>query len=149
MGQSLCPSKTVKNLGVIMDPYLSWEPHITNITNRCFGILIGLMHIRHIIPPHLLPMLVYTLVLSHLRYCIPVYGSANKTNLSKLQKVLNFAARVISGRKKFEHISDVIRELGCMNVSEMISYFDLCTMHAILSHGKPDTLRSWLTYKLQ
>ena len=38
MGQSLPSSQTVKNLGVIMDPELSWNSHITHITNRCFGL---------------------------------------------------------------------------------------------------------------
>ena len=80
MGQILSPSNSVKNLGVIMDPNLSWEAHIDHIINRCFGILIGLMHIRHFIPLNVLPRVVDALVLSHVRYCAPVYGSANRTN---------------------------------------------------------------------
>ena len=149
MGQSLSLSQTEKNLGVIMDPGLTWDSHITHITNRCFGLLIGLMHIRHIVPPHLLPKIVNALVLSHVRYCVSVYGSANRTHILKLQKVYNFAARVISGRRKYDHISDVIRRLGWMGVTETISYFDLCLMHSVLTFGKPDVLRSWLTYNFE
>ena len=114
-----------------------------------FWTLIGLMHIKHVIPHHLLPKIVDALVLSHVRYCVPVYGSANRTHVSKLQKVFNFAARVISGRRKYDHISDVISELGWMNVSEMVTYFDLCLMHAVLTFGKPDMLRSWLTFNYE
>lgn len=50
MGQVRALSTTVKNLGVVIDPELSWEAHISSIINRYFGILIGLMHIRQFIP---------------------------------------------------------------------------------------------------
>ena len=132
-----------------MDPELSWEPHIDNIIKRCFGILIGLTHIKHIIPLHILPRVVDALVLSHVRYCAAVYGSANRTNLARLQTVLNFSARVISGRRKYDHISDVLDGLAWLRAPDMISYFDLTLIHGILSFGKPDTLRSWLTYNYE
>ena len=146
MGQSIPFSKTVKNLGVIMDPELSWEPHIDTVIKRCFGILIGLIHIRHVIPLNILPRIVDALVLSHVRYCAAVYGSASRSNVAKLQKVLNFSARVISGRRKYDHVSDVISALGWLRVPEMISFFELSLMHGILTFGKPDLLRSWFTF---
>ena len=77
MGQSIPFSKTVKNPGVIMDPELSWEPHIDTVIKHCFGILIGLIHIRHIIPLNILPRIVDALVLSHVRYCV-VMSIGNK-----------------------------------------------------------------------
>ena len=45
-----------------MDPELSWGPHIDAVIKRCFGILIGLIHIRHIIPLNILPRIVDALV---------------------------------------------------------------------------------------
>ena len=149
MGETLHFSTSVKNLGVIMDQELSWDAHISAITKRCFGILIGLIHIRHIIPPSVLPKLVDALVMSHVRYCSPVYGSASRTNLAKIQKIINFAARVVSGRRKYDHVSDVIRELGWLRATDMVSYFDVCLMHNILSCGKPPQLRSWLSYNYE
>lgn len=146
MGQVLALSRTVKNLGVVMDPELTWEAHINTIINRCFGILIGLMHIRHIVPHSILPRLVDSLVLSHVRYCAPVYGSANRTTIARLQKVFNFSARVISGRRKFDHVSDVLDELAWLRVPEFIAHVDMSLMHGILKSGKPDVLRSCMSY---
>ena len=146
MGQVLALSRTVKNLGVVMDPELTWEAHINTIINRCFGILIGLMHIRHIIPHSVLPRLVDSLVFSHIRYCAPVFGSANRTAIARLQKVFNFSARVISGRRKFEHISDVLEELAWLPAADFIAHADLSLIHSILTSGKPHLLRSYLSY---
>ena len=86
------------------------------------------------------------LVLSHVRYCAAVYGGANRTNLARLQTVLNFSASVISGRRKYDHMYDVIDGLAWLRALDMISYFNLTMIRGILSFGKPDTLRSWLTY---
>ena len=146
LGQTLPLSASVTNLGLVMDPALSWHLHISAITKRCFGILIGLMHIRHMVPSHILPKLVDTLVISHVRYCMPVYGSANRTGLARIQRILNFAARVVSGRRRFDHVSDVVSELGWLRAGDMVSYFDVCLLHSILTGGKPDVLRSWLVF---
>ena len=96
VGELLPLSKTVKDLGVSKDSELSWEPQIDKIIKRCSGILIGLSHIKHIIPLHILPRIVDAWVLSYVRYCAAVLGSANRTNLARLQTVLNFSARLIS-----------------------------------------------------
>ena len=58
----------------------------------------------------------------------------------------NFSARVISGRRKYDHVSDVISALAWLRVPEMISFFELSLMHGILTFGKPDLLRSWFTF---
>ena len=86
------PIENGKNkLGVIMDPELSWNSYVTHITNRCFGIIIALMHIKHINSTHMLPEIVnYLRAISRIRYCeptLPAYVSANRTHVSKLTYV--------------------------------------------------------------
>ena len=146
MGQTLTPTNAAKNLGVVMDSELSWEPHINSTIKRCFGILIGLMHIRHIIPSNVLPKIIDALVFSHLRYAASVYGSASRSQIVKLQKVINFSAKVVSGRRKYDHVSDVISDLSWLRAQDIVKYFDLSLIHGIISYGKPDVLRSWIRH---
>ena len=102
IGATLKPVTQVKNLRLIMDSNLTYEPHIDSVIKRCNGILIGLLYARHVLPRELL--LVSALALSHLRYCCTIYGnSSSATSMKRLQKVINFGARVVSGRRKFEH----------------------------------------------
>ena len=86
--------------------------HVSSLTRKCYGILIGLAHLRHIIPRELLLQLVDALVVSHVRYCLAVYGNGTQKNMQRLDKVLNFALRIISGKRKFDHISNIRKELG-------------------------------------
>ena len=88
--------------------------------------------------------IVDALVLSHMRYCIQVYGSANAGQIAKLQKVINFAARVVSGRRKYDHISDCIASLGWLPAQKLVTYSDLCLLHKILMTGQPSSISQYL-----
>ena len=146
VGESLQPVLTAKNLGVIFDDRLSFEPHIDAIVAKCFGILIGLMHAKHLLPISVLPTVVSALVMSHIRYCSQVFGCANKTAVKRLQKVQNFAARIISGRHRSQHVSDVIRSLNWLPVAELMDFNDLCLLHKIIMTGEPAVLRQEVRY---
>ena len=146
MGADVLCSESVKNLGVIMDSKLSWELHAKHVMSRCFGILIGILHARHLLPASVLPRIVDALVISHVRYCIQVFDSCGKSVVQELQKVLNFAARVISGRRKYDHVTDVLNSLGWLTASNLVDYFDLCMMHKILTTSMPTGLFDRLSF---
>ena len=146
MEQQLKCSTTVRNLGVIFDPLLSWEPHLKLVTDQCIGMLVALLHVKHLLPVHILPRIIDCLVFSRLRYCVQVYGSGNKTVIGKLQKVFNFAARVLSGRRKHDHISDILRQLNWLDAHQFIAFFDVCMMHKIIRTGEPEALRSRMSF---
>ena len=135
--RTLQPVSEVKNLCVIFDRHLSWDAHVQEITRKCFGILIGLSHIRHYLPAEILPTIVAALVLSRVRYCLPVYGNGSRQNLNKIQKILNFAARVISGRRKFSRSADVRAALGWLDAEDLVKYHTLALLHKIRMHHTP------------
>ena len=134
----------MRNLGVIFDKHLTWDSHVSALVQKCNGILIGLSHVRHQIPSELLPTVVSALVLSHVRYCLSVYGNGSDKNIQRLQKVLNFALRVVSGRRKFDHISDVREELGWPTARQLYELHSLNFLHKIRCTGEPETLSSQL-----
>ena len=101
---------------------------------------------RPILPQSVLPRIIDALVFSHVRYCAQVYGCANRSNILKLQKVFNFAARVISGRRKYDHLSHVLKQLDWLSAPQFVSFFELCSMHSMVTTGQPHTLRSSLAY---
>ena len=135
-------SPTVRNLGVVFDKHLTWDSHVSALVKKCNGILIGLSHVRHQIPPELLPTVVNALVLSHVRYCLAVYGNGSENNIQRLQKVQNFALRVVSGRRKFDHISDVREDLGWPTARQLYRQHSLSMLHKIIITGEPQALAS-------
>ena len=121
-GATVHESATVKNLGVIMDKHLSYHRHVSHVVSKCTGALLALNHAEHVLPPFTLKPIVTSLVVSTLRYCISVYGTCGATELRRVQKVLNFCARVISGRRKHSHVTDVLRGLKWLSAANLALY---------------------------
>ena len=144
MGTVIPDSRVVKNLGVIMDTHLNFRAHIDHITAKCTGILIGLIHAKHVIPARALPTIVQALVNSVIRYCMSVYGTCTDTQLHRVQKLLNFGARVISGRRKYDHISDVLKDLRWLDAHNLVRYHRLCLVHSVDTTGRPESIADTL-----
>ena len=141
-GETICPVRTARNLGVIFDPCLSWDDHIAHVVRKCFGMLIGLSHIRQHLPPGVIPTIVHGLVLSHVRYCIAVFGNTSDANHRQLQRVINFCARVVAGKRKFDHISDVLSGPDWLTSKQLADYHSLTLAHCAMRRREPESLVS-------
>ena len=133
-------SKTVKNLGVTMDSQLTYQAHVDGMTRKCAGILISLNHARHAIPHTAIQTIVQGLVISILRYGMSVYGTCGQVQMNRVQKLVNFCARVVSGRRRYDHISDVMKNLQWMSANDLTQYHRLCMLHSVLTAKLPRAL---------
>ena len=140
MGSTVTGCPSLKNLGVVFDQQMTFASHVDDVVRRCTGMLVGLSHCRHSLPRQALVTIVEALVVSVIRYCISVYGSCNQTQMARIQRLMNFGARVVSGRRKHEHISDVIRDLGWLSAHNLYRYHSLMLLKRIMLTGYPDTL---------
>ena len=111
LGKQLTPAKSAKDLGVILDPNLTYEDHITKTVSTCMSRLGQINRVKHVLDKDTLTIVVNCLVFSKLFYCSNVWSNTTESNLDKVQKVQNFACRIISGVKKFDHITPVLREM--------------------------------------
>ena len=130
--------KTVKNLGLHMDRHLTYQDHIDDVVRRCTGTLIALSHARHVIPSAVLKGIVQALAMSSVRYCMSVYGSCGVTQLKRIQKIINFCARVVTGRRKYDHVSDAIEQMGWLRADELVEYHTVSAVQRAMSTGSPE-----------
>ena len=99
-------------------------------------------HYKHL-PNDVLKLLIDSLVLSRLSYALPVWGPAiSKQNLHRLQRLHNWAVRIVGGLRKFDHVSGHRVALGWLPVDTLIQYRTLCTMHQ-LHHRTGSTYIVW------
>ena len=78
-------------------------------------------------------MLVHSVVSSRLDYCNSLLINISKSNLYKLQKVQNAAARLVVRRRKHESISYVIRKLHWLRVESRIIFKILLLVHKVVT----------------
>ena len=81
-------------------------------------------------------------VLSHARYCINVFGNCSDKNHRQLQKIINCCARVVTGRRKYDHISDVLNGPDWFTSKQLSNYHSLALAHRTLRCGEPSSLAS-------
>ena len=108
----ISPSDSVKILGVTLDSHLSWDSHVGTVVRRCNMILIGLARLRHKLPKCTRQLLVQALVFPHIRYCLTVWGNCSASLKARVQKLINFGARIVSGLGRRDHVTPVLKELG-------------------------------------
>ena len=137
------PAKHVEVLVVLLDPTLSWEPHISSIVRRTNDILVSLFKIRHHLSPEILKILVQSHVFPHLQYCSSVWGGATNSRLDRLQRTIHFAARLVSGLRKYDHVSPALTALGWLGVREVIAQRDAVNVNRALHvAAAPGALRA-------
>ena len=88
-------------------------------------------------------------VFSKLYYCSTVWSNTSKHNINKLQLVQNFAARVVLGLKKFDHISQAIKSLNWLPVNDRIYLNDAVMMYKCINKLVPDYLIEKFTLRSQ
>ena len=139
-GETVRESPCVKNLGVLFDRHLSWDAHVSDVVRKCVGLLIGLRHLRHFLPQHVILIVVNGLVISRVRYCISVYGNGSAANDTRLLKILNFATRVVTGLKKYDHVSRARGDLNICTPRQMCDMRTVTIAHKACFASEPADL---------
>ncbi len=133
-GDSIHPSTHVKNLGIYMDRYMTFDVHISELI-KVIGTLMHIYRVSLNFEKRTRTIVVQSLVLSIINYCIRIWGTTNATLLSNVQKLQNFAAKVaVGGARKYDHVSPIIKELKWLKIKEK-HVFDSCTTIFTTMHG--------------
>ena len=124
-----------------MDSCLTFHSHIDELIKKVTGTLIFLNRVRDRFQPECRVMAVQALILSILNYCLPIWGSTNKTQLNRVQKLLNFAARIaVGGAKKRDHVSPIFEKLKWLKMKPRFIY----TICVLVFKSKNNILPEWL-----
>ena len=83
-------------------------------------------------------------IFSKLYYCSTVWSGTTQKNIKKLQ-VQNFAARIVTGTRKYDHITPALDKLGWLSVYDSLLYRDAIMMYKIV-HGTSTAKRSYFNH---
>ena len=145
-GTLIKPMECVKNLGVYFDRFMSFETHVEELYKKVMGTLIYLNRVKDSFEAQTRVIVVQSLALSLINYCFVVWGATSKSNLNKIQKLQNFAARVAIGTvRKYEHISPFLEELGWLKIKDKYKYDVCCLMFKIVRNYLPTWLYGFET----
>ena len=144
---SITSAQCVKDLGVLLDEFLTMEDQVKQICKSAYFQLRNIANIRRYLTPTAAKSLVHSMVTSRLDYCNSLLVGLPSTLLNKLQRVQNAAARVITRTSKFEHITPVLRELHWLPIERRIQYKILLYTHKAVHGDSPQYIRDLVQVK--
>ena len=132
---------SVVDLRVVLDSNLSMRDHVSRLCHTSYYQLWQLRVIRRSLTTRACTQLVHALINSRLNYCNSLLSGITDQLLSQLQSVLRASARLVLQRRKFDPISNDIREkLHWLPIQQRIIY-KLCFLVFRCLRGDAPTYR--------
>ena len=139
-GQNLPLSPVITNLGIKMDPHLTFEPHIKNLCKTSFFHLRNIARLRPTLSLPDAERLIHAFISSRLDYCNALLIGAPSKSIQKLQHIQNSAARVLMRVRKYDHITPILHTLHWLPVSR-IEYKVCLLTHQCIHSNAPSYLK--------
>ena len=124
-----------RNLGVLFDSTCSLNDHLSKICKSINYNLYSIGKIWKYLHTPTAEKIINCSITSRLDYCKHLLYCAKGYNRSQLQLCQNNAARMLSLRHKFDHITPVLKDLHWLPVEQRIEYKVLLLTYKAL-HGK-------------
>lgn len=133
-------SDSVKNVGVFLDKNLNLNGHINKIVSQSYKLLKDLKSARSFISIKDTEILVNASITSRLDYCNSLFYKMSKSNLNKLQKVQNAAARLVLNRGRHASASPLLEQLHWLPVKSRCIFKILLLMYKYLNNLAPKNM---------
>ena len=148
MGNAQIPfKKSVKNLGFTLDCHLTMNAHVSNIAQTCYFELRRLASIRRFLTSTATATLVSAFVLSRIYYCNSLLFGSTHDVTSHLQRIQNYAARVILRLPKSSSITIHLKSLHWLPVKVRNTYKIACLCYHCHSSTAPSYVTGMLHRK--
>ena len=82
-------------------------------------------------------------------YCSNVWANTTNKNVRKLQAVQNFACRIVSGAKKYDHVPPLLKSLSWLPVKDQLYYRQAVMAFKCTTSQAPEYLTSQFITRAQ
>ena len=148
IGKAQIPFKqSVKNLGFTLDCYLTMNARVFNIARACCFELRRLASIRRFLTSTATATLVSAFALSRIDYCSSLLFGYTHDVTSHLQRIQNYAARVILHLPKSYSITTYLKSLHWLPVNVRSTYKIACLCYHCHSSTAPSYVTDMLHKK--
>ena len=132
-----------KLLGIYIDERLTLRKHIENVCAKVNKSLFFLSRVKRILPLYCRKQLYFSHVHSHFVYCLSLLSMANKTDISKLEKLQRKALRIVYNVNYRADTRSLFHDICTLPISDLIEREVLKIMHNIYSYKIPKEFASY------
>ena len=138
-------AEKTKFLGVIIDPHLSFQKHISYMKGKIARGIGCLRKSRPFLNEKTLKTLYNAMIFPHFTYCIEVWGNNYSKHLEPLMKLQHWAIHVITGTRKYDHVTPLFNRLKLMTLEKIYPYYVLLLMYKFHKNKLPSPISGMFT----
>ena len=145
--ETIIASKSVKNLGVVMDSIFNMDKHVTSVCQSCYFHLRNIGKIRPYLDSDTAAQIIHSFVTSKLDYCNSLLYNLPENSISRLKKVQNTAVRIITLCHIQNNITPHLKALHWLPIRLRIDFKILLLTFKVLNGMAPKYLCDLLKYR--
>ena len=140
-------TSSVRNLGAWLDKNMSMDAHVGKVCSKAFFGLYKIRQIRKFLSVDATNTLVHPFVTSHVDYCNSLLYGVSQYQLSRLQRVLNAAARITCLLPRYSHITPTLFHLHWLPIASRIKFKIALIVYKALNGYSPSYITDLLHIK--
>jgi len=141
------PCTKVRNLCVIFDNNMTMEDHVNSICKTSYFYIRLLGKLRKFLDKETGAMITHAFVTSRLDYCNSLLYGISSTLATKLQHVLNTAARIVTRTRIGMHITPVLKSLHWLPVVQRCAFKTALLTFKVIHGLAPSYLCELISYR--
>ena len=137
----IAASSAARNLGVIMNQALNTNTSVQHLCQTLMIYLRNIADIRRCLSHDVAEKLIHAFVTSRLDYSNGLLFGMSAASLRKLQGVQNTAVRILTGSRKYDHITPVLRQLHWLPMEYRVQYKILLGTYKAMQGQAPSYIK--------
>ena len=127
-------TRTTRDLGFTIDEHLTMSAHILTVVRSSFHQLRQIRTVIGSLTSTAAATMIHAFVSSRLDYCNGLLQGVASSELARLQSAQNAAARLITGTRRCDHITPILRDLHWLPITQRVQFKTVFTVFKSL-HG--------------
>lgn len=128
-------TNVTKYLGIYIDSFINWKPHIDILTLRIRKLIYILKTLRRSADFTTLKIVYFALCQSIISYCITTWGGASKTHILKLERAQRAVLKVMTFRHFRYPTKAIYQDCQVLSVRQLYIYNTILRKHSSLPYN--------------
>ena len=141
-GKTLIASKSVKYLGIVIDPHLNWSHHVDSLSSKLSRAIGMISKMRHFVSETTLRSIYYGIFSSLLTYGAQIWAQFNNKHVCRLQKLQDRAIRRLNFAKPRDPPSPLYKRSAILKLSDHVKLQNFLYVHNSINGSLPEALRN-------
>lgn len=135
-----------KILGLYIDKHLQWKVHIDKTCSKISSKITLLKKISNYLTFDMKKLFHNSYILTTFDYCCTIWGSANKTNLTKVNVLQKRAAKVILQKPNRTPSKELFLQLKWLSFNNRCKYHTAILIYKCVNNQTPEYLNNIITF---